>query len=298
MVVVIGHLTVDDIVLPDGRTAFETPGGNSVYAALGAALWDVPVTVLACKSPDYPDATWQALQEVPGVDWTHVHHIRAPAARQWALYDVRGGRQYLALPRSSDYLTISPHPRMFGGVDWEQVTAVHLAPMPFSVVQEWVEWLRAYPHLYLQIDPHENEIEPHLSEWVALLRTTDTFLPSEVEAERFAQVWPHLSDQGSHIKPRLVVKLGPRGSVIYGDDGRPVSIMPVSGDFVDPTGCGDAYAGGFIAAMHCQLTRAQAGHWGAVSASFALQGYGPHGLIQASRGMARSRLRQHLNLAQ
>jgi len=38
--VVLGNLLVDDMVFPDGRTRMAEPGGATLYAALGASLWD------------------------------------------------------------------------------------------------------------------------------------------------------------------------------------------------------------------------------------------------------------------
>ncbi len=34
-VIVVGNLTIDDVVLPDGATQMSSLGGNSLYTALG-----------------------------------------------------------------------------------------------------------------------------------------------------------------------------------------------------------------------------------------------------------------------
>ena len=38
-VIIVGNLTIDDVVLPDGSTQMASAGGNSLYAALGCRLW-------------------------------------------------------------------------------------------------------------------------------------------------------------------------------------------------------------------------------------------------------------------
>ena len=34
-----GNITIDDLVLPDGKTYMGTIGGDALYSALGAKLW-------------------------------------------------------------------------------------------------------------------------------------------------------------------------------------------------------------------------------------------------------------------
>jgi hypothetical protein len=38
-VIVVGNLTVDDIVHPHGETTMASPGGNTIHAATGALIW-------------------------------------------------------------------------------------------------------------------------------------------------------------------------------------------------------------------------------------------------------------------
>ena len=45
-VVVVGNLTIDDVVLPDGSTAMGSIGGNTIYAALGARLWEPSIGIV------------------------------------------------------------------------------------------------------------------------------------------------------------------------------------------------------------------------------------------------------------
>src|SRR6266478_4371347 len=49
-----GHLTIDDTVLPDGRTAMGTVGGNVLYAAIGAHVWTDDLAIVARPGQGYP----------------------------------------------------------------------------------------------------------------------------------------------------------------------------------------------------------------------------------------------------
>ncbi len=62
----------------------------------------------------------------------------------------------------------------------------------------------------------------------------------------------------------------------------------------DPTGAGDAFAGGFLAAIAAGRSLPDALDQGIVSASFALEDWGARGLIAATRAEADRRLREWL----
>ncbi len=293
MVAVIGHLTVDDIVLPDGRTASATPGGNAVYTALGARLWPVQVVVITCRGSDYPEAAWARLTALPDVDWTRAIATSTPSRRQWALYDARGGRRYRARGDAPGYGDISPRPQLFAQGDWSRIDAVHIAPMPLAVVAEWVSCLRRLRQpLYIQVDPHHDEIRGHGPDWAEILTQVDTFLPSELEARQLAREGLNaealLALLSRHRPGTLILKNGEAGSTARQGD-RVIHAPAVPVEAVDPTGCGDAYAGGVLAAVAQGRALSVQVAWGAVSASFALEGYGPTRLWSAGPPEARAR---------
>src|ERR1700746_3528348 len=62
-VIVVGNLTVDDVVHPNGETTMASPGGNTIYAATGALIWGPSVGVVARGGTDFPGA---ALHRLPG----------------------------------------------------------------------------------------------------------------------------------------------------------------------------------------------------------------------------------------
>ena len=59
----------------------------------------------------------------------------------------------------------------------------------------------------------------------------------------------------------------------------------------DPTGAGDAYCGGFLAGLVATDDPLCAALCGTVSASFAVESFGPFHLLAASRAEAASRFR-------
>jgi hypothetical protein len=53
-VIVVGNLTIDDVVLPDGTVHMESIGGNTLYSALGARLWQPDVGIVTRRGEDFP----------------------------------------------------------------------------------------------------------------------------------------------------------------------------------------------------------------------------------------------------
>lgn len=73
----------------------------------------------------------------------------------------------------------------------------------------------------------------------------------------------------------LVITLGEKGSRMLTADGQEILIPSVTTeDAVDPTGCGDAYRGGFIAGLVNNCTLEECGRLGSVASVFVVEEYG------------------------
>ncbi len=61
-VIVVGNLTIDDVVLPDGTVHMESVGGNTLYSALGARLWQPDVGIVTRRGEDFPPRSYGGLR--------------------------------------------------------------------------------------------------------------------------------------------------------------------------------------------------------------------------------------------
>src|SRR5205823_148963 len=93
-VVVVGNLTIDDVVLPDGATSMGTVGGNAVWAALGARLWDPSVGIVTRCGDDFPTAALDELRSL-GIVLDGVVSVDGPTIRNWVVYERDGTRRWL-----------------------------------------------------------------------------------------------------------------------------------------------------------------------------------------------------------
>jgi hypothetical protein len=212
---------------------------------------------------------------------------------------------------------VSPGPDQVP-VAWQPAPAFHLAPMPFAIQARLVERLRQWggpgitnehrgaggpgmtnehrgaggPHI--SIDPHEPITEASLPRWRDVLAHADAFFPSEDELRLDdAQTDPHASLRRLAAgRLRFVFyKRGLKGGILYdAREDRFHDWAARTHGVVDPTGAGDAFAAGFLGAHLGGLSVAEGLQRGVVGASFAIQAWGPGGLLDATRADAEARL--------
>src|ERR1700745_3991637 len=91
-VVVVGNLTVDDVVHPNGETTMASPAGNTIYAATGALIWGPSVGVVARVGTDFPVAALDRLRDA-GLDTGGARAPEGPKARHRGIHATAGGRR-------------------------------------------------------------------------------------------------------------------------------------------------------------------------------------------------------------
>ena len=95
----------------------------------------------------------------------------------------------------------------------------------------------------------------------------------------------------------IVVKKGEHGSFLFSDRGVFLSGTYPVFEVVDPTGAGDAYAGGMLGYLASQArlneaTLRRAMTWASVVGSFYVEGFGPDGLKNVTRAQLQKRHRE------
>jgi sugar/nucleoside kinase (ribokinase family) len=292
-VVVAGNLLVDDLVFENGETRLGQAGGAVLYAALAARVWQPRVGCLSVVGTDYPRAMLDQL-EARGIDLSGVRRLPAPGVRTWLLYE-SSGRQLVHRLGCPSHEEVSPAPADVPAI-WRSARAVHLAPMPFDVQRALVESL-ADTDAFVSVDPHLPVTEATLPAWRNTLAKADAFFPGEDEL---------LIGSGSDadvraVLPRLatgrlrfvVLTRGARGGILYDARERCFHAWPARPDrIVDPTGAGDAFALGVVTAVVDRLSVDEMLRRGRVTASFALEAWGPEGLLRATAAAAADRQRE------
>lgn len=317
----VGSLALNDTVYANGRTSMADPGGNALYAAVGANVWSGQVGIVAVVGYDWPNDYTETLRE-SAIDTTGLVAKDEETLRAWTIYEVSGFRRYFSRntevvlltpsPYSSTPLTPaeaaayseaarrvhirnSPLPQELPPHLW-QVDSIHLCPMRLETILTWLEYLEQKPEIFVSVDIlpypiHGNLDDPNL---LRLLRRTDAFMPSEAEAESLMPGYNldtfcrEIAARGPKI---VAVKQGDHGATLYERDGDNFhEILPFSADVDDLTGAGDSFCGGFAIGYIETGSALEAAHYGTTSASFIIEGFGGLHALKVPRLRAEERL--------
>lgn len=321
-IVTVGGINIDCVVNAEGAVACDQMGGNAVYSAVAARLWNDHVGIAGCVPRNYPAALLDRLrqggiatdgiamadEEVDLQEWffyrpdgSRVDHLLAPAgafaaaglrapldagaAQRWqaALAAMRPcGIGYGAFRRSHPVAAL---PEAYRGL-----AGLHLAP--FAALEQTK--LADATSACITLDPSPTLLAGPREQLIALLRRVAAFLPSEKELRMIVDAPPAVAlAQLAELAPAILgVKLGAAGSLIWDRDARRTIAVPAVATTVrDPTGAGDAWCGGFLAGLVAGEGPVEAACRGTVAASFAVEGFGALHALNASRAAAQARLR-------
>ncbi len=309
--VTVGNMTIDEILLPDGRSASSQCGGNCLYAAVGARIWSDSVGIVSLVGTDFP-AAWLDTVRAAGIDVRGVadmpqpHGMRAGLAyradgeRAMLQDGVLGRDEYDKYPHEwqewSDY---SPGPEHVPAA-YANAIGVHFAPVPVRAHESLVPAMRR-PGRRMTLDSPwwdgaAGRYEPHR----ALLAAIDALLPSEHDLRVFFRTSVDPAE-GAQALGRLgpaaiVVKMGSRGSLVYTPRTETMMHVPAFPcAAVDPTGAGDAFCGGFLVGLVETGDPVEAACYGTISASFVVEGFGSLFALHVERRDAEAR-RRSLNV--
>lgn len=275
--VVLGQLSVDDVVLPNGVTSMGSCGGDATYAALGGALWSKPVGMVAPRGAGFPGEHLDTI-ETRGIDLRGVVSVPAQAIRYWVLYEEDGRRTFVQRSPTSAFADTAPAADQVPA-PYRDAGCFHLAAMPFNAVESLVAAIRGWSTTaMITLDTHEDEIAGFQDRIAAVLPSVTAFLPSREEvATWFGWDDPEraIGELGGLGQRFTVIKMGADGSLVHeAATGRTWRVGLAPGPVVDVTGAGDAFCGGLAAGLVLGDAPADAARRGAASASLAIGGFG------------------------
>ena len=309
----------------DGRTSMADPGGNALYAAVGANIWSNQVGIVAVVGYDWPPEYTHVLSQ-SAIDMSGLIQKDEETLRAWTIYELSGYRRYLSRntevvlvtpsPYSSTPLTAaeaaayseaarwvhvrnSPAPQELPAHLWN-VEAIHLCPMRLETILTWLDYLQNKPDVLVSVDMLPYPLNGNLDEpdLLRLLHRTDVFMPSEAEAESLMPGYDieifcrEIARRGPKI---VVIKRGDHGAVLYDrQQDLLYQILPYPADVDDLTGAGDSFCGGFSVGYLETGDALQAALYGTVSASFVIEGFGGLHALKTGRAQAEKRLKKLL----
>jgi sugar/nucleoside kinase (ribokinase family) len=288
---VVGSIALDSVATPFGDTA-DAPGGSAVFFSVAGVILHNPVQVVGVVGSDYPLAALQQLER-RGVDLAGVERAAGESFRWKARYSYDLASRETLETRLGVFADFRPklperfrHARyvFLGNIDpGLQLGVLDQVHEPTLVACDTMNyWIHSKKDLLLE-----------------LLRHIDILMVNDAEARELSGDW------NIYRAARWILTRGPKMTVIkQGEHGallvEPESVFKVPAyplqDVFDPTGAGDAFAGGFMGYLAktddrspANLRRAMV--YGAAMGSFAVEKFGIQGFEGVTVADVRVRVR-------
>jgi hypothetical protein len=318
-----------EYILPHvGTPVLDEPGGSVLYACGGLLPWAEGVGVLARVGEDFPRA-WLQLVVSRGVDVRGISILpQSIDLRDFVAYDSEFGvtrgspvsqfaRRKLPFPKTllgyqapaesqEDPRRPDPLSPSISDIpgDYRDARAVHLCALDFISHNRLAATFKSTGVTTLTVDPSPGYMAPSfLQDMRLFLGNVNAFLPTEARLRGL--FWGHTNDLwemmeavGSFGCEIVAVRRGGGGqAVLDAKSGRRWEVPAYPARAADPTGSGDAYAGGFLAGLKQTYDPLEAALHADISASLAIEGSGPFYSLSVLTGLAEARLLQLRELA-
>jgi sugar/nucleoside kinase (ribokinase family) len=259
--IVVGQVTIDDVVPAKPGPWTRQMGGSSLYSVAGARLWLDPerIGLVARVGRDYPFDPGRLLKAA-GLKHIALQRFAGEHLIEWLIYEPDGSRRSLprnaalldiaaegTLAREGDHemlLAIAPSAAEVPGT-WLPAAALHLCPQVGRRHRETLASMRGKVR-WISVDPSPYySRHAGIAELAEQLRGATAFLPSANEIRSLLETGePAAVVLGLHRAGFAEVALK-RGDqpVLLASGGELGSVPIVATQVVDPTGAGDAFCG-------------------------------------------------------
>ena len=278
-IAVVGHFSVDSILLPSRPHAFMMLGGAVAYVSLVSRRLEGNVSVISRVGGDFPEAyLWWLKQE--GIDLSGVVKHGAEATTRFELeYNSDLSNRTLKLKSKAAPIELDDLPRNL------RAKAIHIAPIAGEISTEVTERLKSCTDV-LSFDPqgllrrfdqtgnvtYGSLIDKNLLDMVNIYKSSSDEICVLTGQSNLKAAIKAVHDHGVET---VIVTMGGKGAVLSVE--KTVYNIPACQPkaFVDPTGAGDAFMGGFLT----EYIRGKDSFWcacvGSAAASLIVEGLGP-----------------------
>ena len=292
---VVGSVALDSIFTPFGETA-DTLGGSAVHFSVAASLLN-PVRVVGVVGDDYPMHELERLAP-RGIDWSGVEHAKGKSFRWKGKYSYDLQSRETLETRLGVFADFAP--KLPPGA--ERAKIVFLGNIDPVLQLGVLDQVKA--PLFCACDTMNYWIQSKRDDLLTLLQRVDMLMVNDGEARELSGDW-NIHRAGRWIlergPKRVVIKQGEYGALLV-EPGRSFHIpaFPLEEVF-DPTGAGDAFAGGFMgylarvgATDTNHLRRAMV--YGATMGSYSVAGFGVRGFEGITAEHVEQRVRDFVDL--
>lgn len=278
-VAVVGHFSVDTIILPTRSKPFTVLGGAATYTSFAAKTLGASVSVISRVGEHFPEAYLWLLNEET-INTTCINKVANEPTTCFELtYTKDLAERTLKLKSKGPPILLSDVPSNF------HAKAIHVAPIANEVSYEVVERLKNCCDI-VSLDPQgllrsfdaegnvsENQvIDNQIFSLINIYKSSQNEIFSLTGESELKSAIKTIHDIGVET---VIVTMGAKGSVLSVEGAQyQIGACP-SQVVVDPTGAGDVFIGAFLNEYINQKESLWCAYVGAAAASFVVEGIGP-----------------------
>ncbi len=276
---VVGHFSIDHILLPTRKSPFIVLGGGVTYASFAAKRLDATASAISKVGGNFPQAyLWWLNQE--GID---VSCVIRNENEQTTSYELAYGRDLsdrtLKLKSKAPPIQLADLPCDL------QAKAVHIAPIANEVSYEVVERLKHCADI-LSLDPqgllrnfdetgnvtNSNSVDKQIFSLINIYKSSQDEIYALTGQTELKPALRTIHDYGVET---VIVTKGAKGAVLSVEGATyDISACP-SQVLVDPTGAGDVFIGAFLTEYLRQKESLWCASVGSAAASLVVESIGP-----------------------
>jgi sugar/nucleoside kinase (ribokinase family) len=276
---VIGHFAIDTIRLPSRTSHFVVLGGSVTYVSFVTKRLDGTVSIISKVGGDFPEAYMWWLGE-EGIDLSGVNKLENEETTHFELeYSKNLSDRTLKLKSKASPIGLSDLPKSL------RASAIHVAPIAGEVSYEVVEHLKDCAEV-LSLDPQGlfrsfdkkgnvttgSQVDKRLFSLISIYKSSKDEISAFTGHSNLKSAIKAVHDFGVET---VLVTMGPKGAVLSVE--KTLYNIPACSSrvFVDPTGAGDAFIGGFLTEYIRQKDSLWCACVGSAAASLVVEGIGP-----------------------
>ena len=278
-IAVVGHFSVDTILLPSRTAPFVVLGGAATYTSFAAKRLDATVSVISKVGGNFPEAyLWWLGQE--GIDVLGVTKLAGEPTTCFELaYSKDLSERTLKLKSRGPALNPDDVPKDF------RTKAIHIAPIANEIPYELIERLKHCADI-LSLDPQGLLRSFNEAGNVMENASVDNRIFSLINIYKSSQNEIYALTGESELKPAIkvihdvgvetvIVTMGAKGSVLSVEGTQYNIAACPSQVLVDPTGAGDVFIGSFLTEYLLQKESLWCASVGSAASSCVIEGLGP-----------------------
>lgn len=264
--VVLGNTSIDTIKL-EGNGNYKVPGGSAAAVGTASRAYNSKVGIITKLGRDFPKK-WKEDLLSRGIDSNGLLKQKS-SCRFELTYDKKGNlNNFNEIFNVEDVLSVNDVPTSYKKAKYFHLSAAHPKNQERFLTAKSIK-----SKLSLALWPsYESEYN---EKFVKLLKRLEILFCNNHEAKIITgeeNIYDAVKKLGKNIKTIVLTK-GKKGAAIYNKD--KFSIFPaLRTSTLDSTGCGDSFAGGFLAEYIKNKDVEKAGWAGVAMASFTLSKIG------------------------